>query len=651
MAKYCDFCGKKLGFFEQFNSTAKSDGLQICDACYHSYWEKQADDEKHALILARLVRDRGIEGPLKTTIVKKIRQLHPDGKQKTPATETKKDPEPEKKDSSTKVVTKKSSSKDCFLSKGTHTICGYSINNPCVYVNYENESGSIYTFRNISPIKNVDYELIAQESLNKKNPCDFSDEETLYFFNWLAHLDSFDDFPPHCFSRFFDSIFHRSLIEKKNQLEICNKIIEICHIYGRNYAFKKPKVELLRLFLAIIYDSRNVLEQSVVLSLLKDFFNELRCEYYFFKSGWCFDPVGVCLELGFSDLIPTYLPFLEGMAIDCTWENYCESWRPYIAALVSAYSGIVCASSESQELHIFFTGESTDFFLKNFSGDGYSFSVKEWHLSGSSVDIISNSYKRIYDYFNQDTYAHELMKDTYMVNTLKDSDVYQLLWFILPEELQMNTLDFYKSDIKEIAEAKPGTIRDLFAKVNIKAKGKNINPSNGYSFALNSISRVFTDAGYPFEIESNNPSLDTKISFKKPETQEEINRKLLSPLTQRQLEHFFNYVRKEFEEKNKQVSSDPDAIANDTMFNGIMIAINMVEDNMKNTEYEKNYVGLYSCINKHKEFFELMVEKATNEESIEELARAIGGRTCCEQMLSLVINHTAGAIGLKSIFG
>ena len=103
--------------------------------------------------------------------------------------------------------------------------------------------------------------------------------------------------------------------------------------------------------------------------------------------------------------------------------------------------------------------------------------------------------------------------------------------------------------------------------------------------------------------------------------------------------------------EGKQVSSDPDAIANDTMFNGIMIAINMVEDNMKNTEYEKNYVGLYSCINKHKEFFELMVEKATNEESIEELARAIGGRTCCEQMLSLVINHTAGAIGLKSIFG
>ncbi len=97
MAKTCELCGKRLGLFEHFNSSAKSDGVQICDACYHSYWEKQEDEEKQALSLARLVRDRAIEGPLKTTIVKRIRQLHPGGVVKKQVSDTNKEADKEKK--------------------------------------------------------------------------------------------------------------------------------------------------------------------------------------------------------------------------------------------------------------------------------------------------------------------------------------------------------------------------------------------------------------------------------------------------------------------------------------------------------------------------------------------------------------------------
>ncbi len=426
------------------------------------------------------------------------------------------------------------------------------------------------------------------------------------------------------------------MIEKKNQLDICNKILEICHFYGRNYAFKKPKVQLLRLFLAIIYDARNVMEHSVVLSLLKQFFNELRCEYYFYKLGWSFDPVGVCLELGFSDLIPAYLPFLEGMAFDGTWEEYCESWRPYIAALVSAYAGIVCANSKNQELHIFFTGKTKEFYLKSFTDEEYKYNVKEWYLSSSSVGIISNSYKKVYDYFNEDTYSHELMKDTYMVNTLKDSDIYQRLWFILPYELQIETLDFYKSDIKEIAEAKPKTIRDLLEKTNISTNGRGLSRSNGYEFALKSISHIFAKAGYPFDVESSNPTLDTRISFKKPETQEEINRKLLSPITPRQFEDFFKYVKKEFEKQYREESPNPDLLEHDLMFAGMKTAIIVIEQGMKTDEYERNYAGLLSCIKKHKEFLGFMANAAINSEDIDNLTCYTGGRICCEKMESLI---------------
>lgn len=75
MPKSCDFCSKRIGLFTPQSHEALKDGLCLCNKCYTSLWEKQANSAFQAKNLARLALSGGLRPEIKSIVVKRVKEI------------------------------------------------------------------------------------------------------------------------------------------------------------------------------------------------------------------------------------------------------------------------------------------------------------------------------------------------------------------------------------------------------------------------------------------------------------------------------------------------------------------------------------------------------------------------------------------------
>lgn len=559
--QYCAFCSKKIGLFAPKSEKASLDGICLCRKCYSAFWAKQEDPISQAKQLAKLSLNGDLNPEAKRIVVKHIKELigvvakdnpsisvndndrsrESEGERESerevdcsanlsnevvvdaplssgdysnaPVKESKgKGTFPSDSDKDVVSITRLKGSS--FLCDKNYSIGGLLVENPCIYISDSGFSFAINSKVLPQTITESDeiYQ-IAGKSLEQKDLFFFDESELSYFLLWLAYFKDFGDFPPHCFSRFYDGIFHRALVERKNQLSIIYKTIEIIK-YNQSMELN---VRLFRFIFAVLADCKNVFSQKDKIDICKKMDNLFNFRFYYLKPGWDWDPVSWYLESGMAEYIPSCLLNHQELAT---------------AGIRASARGIVLTKAYSRCISIldkksirqgspYLLNTYTNRFVKNYHDEVYKYKTKDWAFKGAINNIEDQSVFDVMDEYLNSDWHHAQLVDSVDENSLIE------LWIAMPPQYQQRIAELFRSEIEAYID-KEISIRVLFGifNKNYPDKTKNIWAIGDYY--LRYIQRGLKYLGYSLvlSIPIENVKLDTPVWIvkdnKAKEKQEEI---------------------------------------------------------------------------------------------------------------------------------
>lgn len=480
MHKQCDFCSKAIGFFRRQSEEAVKDGLCLCNNCYNTLWRNQANPTIQAKQLAKVALNNHLKPEIKKIVVTHVKQLvgqdqkREDGNASVSPelSESIDADEREKKESlsyRTEVVENQNSVQVCdeekeiksnkqkqtvptkgtaFLCGETVTIGGLEIDNPCVYVSDEGFSFAINSKAIPSTItKSEETDRIAEITLDQKDLIYFDATEISYFLLWLSGYKDYVDLPPHCFSRFFDGIFHRALIEKQDQLQIINKVLDIV---GTNQSMVL-NVRFLRFVFAVLNDIGKRISRTEKIEICRRLKNLFNFNFYFLKPGWDWDPISWYLETDMKEYIPNVLLEYQKLAAG----GVKAARRGVILAKAYAECISIIKGKKTQMGSPCITNSYTERYVKNYHDEVFTYKTLNWYYSGGEDEPGDQFlFDAMDDYIFSDWHHAELI-DSNGENSLIE------LWLAMPPEYQQDIAELFRADILPFV-GRELSIRSLF---------------------------------------------------------------------------------------------------------------------------------------------------------------------------------------------
>ena len=387
-----------------------------------------------------------------------------------------------------------------FISEKKFVIGGLEIDNPCIYISDDGFSFAINSkFIPKKITRNVETDYVGELTLDQKDLYFFDGVELSYFLLWLANYKDYELIPPHCYSRFLDGIFHRALIERKNQLSIIQKTIDIVN-YSQSMELN---VQLLRFVFAILTDYGHEISFEDKTDICKKLENLFNFRFYFLKPGWDWDPVSWYLESGMEKYIPSCLLTNQKMAT----AGIRASNRGII--LTKAYSRCISLlnGKEIKYGSPYLLNSYTERFVKNYHKEVYTYKTRNWAFEGANIDLENQSlFDDMDEYINSDCWHHAKLVDSIEEDSLVE------LWIAMPPKYQQAIAELFRLEIEPYFD-KEITIRILFGIFNktYPDKTKNIRVIGDYY--LRYIQRCLGYLGYSLvlSIPIENVKLETLI--------------------------------------------------------------------------------------------------------------------------------------------
>ncbi len=386
-----------------------------------------------------------------------------------------------------------------FLYEKKFVIGRLEIDNPCIYISDDGFSFAINSKVLPTTITmSVETDHVGERSLDKKGLFFFDGIELSYFLLWLANYKNYDFFPPHCYSRFFDGIFHRALVERKNQLSIIQKTIAIVN-YSQSMELN---VQLLRFVFAVLTDYKHEISFEDKTDICKKLENHFNFRFYFLKPGWDWDPISWYLESGMGKYIPSSLLTNQKMAT---------------AGIKASNRGIILTKAYSKCIS-FLKGEKikyglpyllnsyTERVVKNYHKEVYTYKTRNWAFEGADNKTEPQTlFDDMEEYIKSDWHHAKL------VNSIEEPPLVEL-WIAMPPKYQQAIAELFRLEIEPYFD-KEITIRTLFSIFNktYPDKTKTIRVIGNYY--LSYIQRCLGYLGYSIvlSIPIENANLDTLI--------------------------------------------------------------------------------------------------------------------------------------------
>ena len=535
--QYCAFCSKKIGLFCSKSKEAEQDGICLCRKCYSSFWRKQLDSKEQAKQLAKFALSGSLNSKEKKVIVRHIKELlqheesasvfndvpHDDktfspsnlSETKTPGFELQEAP------ALNPIVTDKLEGTS-FLCGTTFRIGGLEINNPCIYISDEGFSFGINSKAIPMTIVRSDRtDTVAEQSLEQKDLFFFDQIELSYFLLWLSNHKDYECFPPHCFSRFYDGVFHRTLVEHKDQLQIINKIIDIVSV---NQSMEL-NVRLLRFVFSVLIDCGNKISYEDKTDICKKLENLFTFNFYYLKSGWDWDPVSWYLDFGMENYIPKSLLTYQKMAS----AEIKASKRGIILAKAFTKCESMLKGKDIKSGSLILLNSYTERFVKNYHNEVFTYKTRNWTISGIDDETEDQTL-----FNNMDEYIYSDWHHAELVNPDGENALIEL-WLAMPPEYQRQISGLFRLEITPYID-KEITVRTLFSifKKTYPETTKNIWAIGDYY--LRYIQRCVGYLGYSLvlSIPIENVKLETHLwivdSTQKEQKQKELVDKSEEPM-------------------------------------------------------------------------------------------------------------------------
>lgn len=398
----------------------------------------------------------------------------------------------------------RNATRDSFLHGSSDAVVfGIKLTNPCVYrFSRKQRQFSLPKLDRSTDLSRTefDFEVIASKTLDQKPLSEFSEEETAYYLSWLSDFSSFKEVPPHCFSRFFDAVFHRALIEGKDQLDIIDKCIDLLDIISTNYDEKQITVIILRFVFAVLNHPKQRLPKELK-ARISGRLNPIlgRIPYYYFKPGWDWNPLGWYYEN--KQAVPDYLFDAQSLAELSELEDWDSAGSPvltdsyykqYTAIAFIAYRHLKRQLLDISVLSGFFGSDSKvkreiRSFQERFEYQTGTFAPSS-EYSEESIPELS----KINRFLSEDCHKQELVifpEETNYSGSMIGN------WLALPADYQKELLPLFISKISEIAERQTISIDDLFSEFgHLSTTAKKLTASE--LRLLEAIERVFKMQGY-----------------------------------------------------------------------------------------------------------------------------------------------------------
>lgn len=386
-----------------------------------------------------------------------------------------------------------------FLSEKKFVIGGLEVDNPCIYISDDGFSFAINSKVVPTTItRNVETDYVGERSLDKKDLFFFDGIELSYFLLWLAYYKDYDFFPPHCYSRFFDGIFHRSLVERKDQLSIIQKTIDIVNFSQS----MELNVQLLRFVFAVLTDYKHEISFEDKTDICKKLENHFNFRFYFLKPGWDWDPISWYLESGMGKYIPSSLLTNQKMAT---------------AGIKASNRGIILTKAYSKCISLlkgekikyglpYLLNSYTERVVKNYHKEVYTYKTRNWAFEGADNETEPQTlFDDMEEYIKSDWHHAKL------VNSIEEPPLVEL-WIAMPPKYQQAIAELFRLEIEPYFD-KEITIRTLFGIFNktYPDKTKTIRVIGNYY--LRYIQRCLGYLGYSIvlSIPIENTNLDTLI--------------------------------------------------------------------------------------------------------------------------------------------
>lgn len=465
--RYCAFCFKILRLFSPKSKGAEQDLVCLDKKHCASLWRKQS----HSVLQASIeTKTSNFDSQEKSAFPKVLKTIITDKQEGT-----------------------------SFLCGMTFSVGGLEIDNPCVYISDEDFSFAINS-KNVPTtiIKSYETDKVAEYSLEQKDLYNFDSIEVSYFLLWLSNYKEYEYFPPHCYSRFLDGVFHRALVERKDQLHILNKVIDIVSCSKS----MELNVKLLRFVFSVLTDCGYEISYEARIDICNKLENLYTFNFYYLKSGWDWDPVSWYLNFGMENHIPKRLLTYQKMAS----AEIKASNRDIILAKAFTRCLSMLNGKEIKLGSPILLNSYTERYVKNYHNEIYTFKTRNWTITGIDDETEDQSlFDAISEYFYSDWHHVEL------VDPVRENSLIEL-WLAMPPEYQKQIAELFRVEIAPYVD-KEITVRALFCifKKTYPDATNNIRAIGNYY--LKYIQRCIGYLGYSIalSIPIENVKLETPI--------------------------------------------------------------------------------------------------------------------------------------------
>lgn len=192
--------------------------------------------------------------------------------------------------------------KECkFLGEGIFNVCGHILVDPFIYVTDKCDSldeeyaiNLNHTEHLILASENPEETIIEIEesSMEKANLFFFKPIQTDYFLTWLEKYYDMSVLPEHCFSRWMGGLYKRAIIDNKDCVLVCKKMLRFALRYYCSYYMYNLRLNILQYVTAIANnidtEKLSVADKAEFRELLDKVIAPLA--FFHFKAGWKWDP-------------------------------------------------------------------------------------------------------------------------------------------------------------------------------------------------------------------------------------------------------------------------------------------------------------------------------------------------------------------------
>ena len=351
-----------------------------------------------------------------------------------------------------------------------YEVMGVSIHNPCVYTFDENNRDfCLPCYDRVAILSDDELKKVALHQIDFEKPLfEFSEEETSFYLGWLSRSTKYAIIYWNGFwARFYNGIFHRALIEGRDEYQIVQKCLDLLDANDYPGNVTDPQIKLFRFIFAVLETrtSSFTSEQlAIICERMKSSFYAI--DYYYFKENCYFDPYSWYIKHGFLSIAPYWLYLSEVMGLYDFWKNRLSNPALHRVTSYATIEILLCKQmGNAMELKtVVDTKEAMIKSYKECISYPYSSAWKPLDLLLSSMSIIS---KDVNDWLCLDKKHYDLVMP--LVWSGERPSFSSFIGF--PPKYQQELKPLFFEEVKLLADNPPDTAESLLKKLGLCPNG------------------------------------------------------------------------------------------------------------------------------------------------------------------------------------